>query len=222
MVEMAQFLAIGACAVALLRWAAGRWSEHAWTAPLRLLDLNTLSLCLAFSAIGFHLGNYFCSGLAKLLIGPHLLTWIAENQTQNIMIGALKRGVRPSGHWPVLTQRLFAGLGDLVVISNALIVAVQLFAILAVLRLNWFGFAVLADDNLILVLMFSAGCCSGRGSGPTFLFCVAVRSKEIARSDGLRSCVASSRTWHEFRLGDRRGPAWWDVTDIRIPWSRLT
>jgi hypothetical protein len=74
MIEMAQFLAIGACAVALLRRVVGRWSEHTWTAPLRLLDLDTLSLCLAFSAIGFHLGNYFWSGIRKLLMGPNLLT----------------------------------------------------------------------------------------------------------------------------------------------------
>ncbi len=106
LMEMGAFLSLCGCGLAMQRLARSR---SAWGTAT--LDLRPLAICLAFIAFGFHLGNYFWSGYAKLFLGPHLWSWAWENQTQNMMAGALKKGVLPSGAFPGLTQFMFDYFG---------------------------------------------------------------------------------------------------------------
>jgi hypothetical protein len=59
MMEMGQFLSLSACVISALQFAKQYAGKR--TKILDILDVELLSLCLAFIAIGFHLGNYFWS-----------------------------------------------------------------------------------------------------------------------------------------------------------------
>ncbi len=87
MTEMAEFLAMSACALSLLRWIARRSAEERGTRVLARIDLELLATCIAFIAVGLHLGNYFWSGVAKVNLGPEPWSWALENPTQNMMLG---------------------------------------------------------------------------------------------------------------------------------------
>ena len=69
-----------------------------------------------------------------------------EYQPQNPMLPALKKGVLPSGTIPWLTQTLYDGLRTVAPLSNVFVLVVQLFAVVAVLRVAWLRIASLAYD----------------------------------------------------------------------------
>jgi hypothetical protein len=143
LIDMAQFLACAACGLALLEIAQERFRR------LQIvIDRHQLTACLVFVAIGFHFGNYFWSGYEKLVIGPHFWTWTLENATHDIMLGALKRGVLPSGALPELTQFLYGGLLTTVVVANILTVGGQLAAIVAPFRVQWMRLSTWGFDLL--------------------------------------------------------------------------
>ena len=80
-----------------------------------------------------------------------------ENQTQNMIPVALKKGVLPSGAYPALTQWMSDTLGTVVVLSNLLVVLAQLFAISAPLRMRWLFIAALAYDVLHIGIYLVSG-----------------------------------------------------------------
>ncbi len=141
MMEMAQFLAMSACGITLISALTKQGKVGSLARILRYIDLPLLAVCVAFMAIGFHLGNYFWSGVAKFYLGPQPWSWALENSTHNLILGALKRGVLPSGSLPWVTQLLFDGSRNVIWISNILIVLVQIFAIASVLMVRWLRLA---------------------------------------------------------------------------------
>ncbi|MFC7543172.1 hypothetical protein ACFQU2_32065 [Siccirubricoccus deserti] len=55
--------------------------------------------------VGAHLGNYFCSGVAKLMAGEHQpWTWLLQNPTQTAIVIGLERGDNPLATFPTLLQ----------------------------------------------------------------------------------------------------------------------
>jgi hypothetical protein len=183
------------------------------------IDLGLLALCCAFVTIGFHLGNYFWSGVAKLFLGPMPWSWMIENQTQNIVPVALLRGVMPFGAWPGVTAALHEGLGAGVVLSNAFVLGAQLFAILAVLRLAWLKLASLAYDALHIGIFVMGGLFFWPWvwNNLTILFAVSrVREHEVPLLPRL-CCIAAILFGLNPALGASARLAWWDVLDIKIP-----
>ena len=155
MMEMGQFLSLSACVVSALQFAKQYLGKRGKI--LDILDVRLLLLCLAFIAIGFHLGNYFWSGRQKLSLGPHFWTWAFENPTQNMMLVFLTKGALPLGAFPTITQQLFDGFASAVVFSNLFVIISQLFAVLAPLRVGWLFIACLAYDILHIGIYILAG-----------------------------------------------------------------
>ena len=112
---------------------------------------------IAYVAFGLHLGNYFWSGVAKLMIGPHLWTWILENQTFNTIPYAIVNGTLPIGHLPWLVQPVFDFMHVIVRPLNLAIVGFQLFAIVCALRLAWLKLASLFYDLLHIGIWILGG-----------------------------------------------------------------
>jgi hypothetical protein len=219
MVDMAQFLAISACGITMLRIYAERGRARCGFDPLRRLDLNQLAFCLAFIAIGFHLGNYFWSGVAKLQLGPKPWSWAVENQTQNLMLGALKRGVLPSGAVPWLTQGLFDSFGTVAPLLNIIVLVTQLFAVVAVLRVSWLRIASWAYDGLHIGIYILGGLFFWPWIWNNLSIVLAVRrrsDREIGWAPKL-CCIITILLGLSSRLGDSATLAWWDVRDIKMP-----
>jgi hypothetical protein len=87
--------------------------------------------------MGLHLANYFWSGIAKVMIGPTPWYWAFENHTYNQIPYTIESGILPLGHIPWLSQLAYDVLQFFNTPLNAVIVLVQLFAILCVLKVSW-------------------------------------------------------------------------------------
>jgi hypothetical protein len=112
---------------------------------------------ITYVGFGLHLGNYFWSGVAKLMIGPHLWTWILENQTSNTIPYAIVNGTLPIGHLPWLVQPVYDFVHVIVQPLNLAIVGFQLFAIVCPLRLAWLKLATLFYDLLHIGIWILGG-----------------------------------------------------------------
>ena len=72
--------------------------------PAAVLRQKTASLVWAM-VVGAHLGNYFCSGVAKLAAGGNQpWTWLISNPTQTAIVIGLERGDNPLATFPTLLQ----------------------------------------------------------------------------------------------------------------------
>ena len=216
MMEMAQFLSCCACGLVVLRWISGRSIGRQ---PLELIDQNSLAMSLAFVAIGFHLGNYFWSGYEKLLLGPHPWSWVLVNETQNIMAGALKKGVLPTGAFPTITQWLYAGLGFFVIPMNFAVLAVQLFAIVAALRIRWLIVASLAYDAFHVGIYIFGGLFFWPWIWNNASIIICLRNRTDAEIGWLPKlcCIATVISGFSLHLAASARLAWFDVLDFKTP-----
>jgi hypothetical protein len=217
MMEMAQFLACSACGLALLMWIKAR-SDKFITAIFSIIDPQLLAVCFTFVAFGFHLGNYFWSGYQKLIVGPHLWSWVLENQTQNIMVIALKKGVLPSGAVPSVTQWVFDKFGSMVPLSNLFVVLTQLFAIVAAMRVRGLIMASLAYDILHVGIYVVGGLFFWPwiwNNGSIMVSLRSLRDEQIRWVPKL-CCVLTILLGASANLGDAARLAWFDVLDIKI------
>ena len=112
---------------------------------------------ITYVAFGLHLGNYFWSGVAKLLVGPYPWTWIIGNQTFNTIPYAIVNGTLPIGHLPLLIAAVYAVMQFAVRPLNVAIVGFQLFAILSPLRLLWLKVASIFYDLLHIGIWLLGG-----------------------------------------------------------------
>ncbi|MFN3230948.1 MAG: hypothetical protein ACE363_02180 [Alphaproteobacteria bacterium] len=218
MVEMGQFLAISACLIALARFVDQRLKASTSFRFEEAVDLKLLAQCLAFIAIGFHLGNYFWSGIAKLALGPAPWTWAVENQTQNLVVLAMAKGVLPSGHWPGFTQSLHDGFGSIVSLSNWFVLITQLLAVVAVLRVFWLRAASWAYDALHIGIYVFGGLFFWPWIWNNLSVYLAVRGKtdsEIGWAPKF-CCVVAILLGGTGVFGHSAWLAWWDVTDVKI------
>lgn len=98
--------------------------------------------------MGLHLANYFWSGFAKVLLGPTPWYWAFENETYNQIPYTIESGILPIGHIPWLSQFAYDALHIFNTPLNIVIVLVQLFAILCVLKVSWLKVTSILFDLL--------------------------------------------------------------------------
>ena len=115
-------------------WLRG-WMGGLTPAELRLGACSLLWAC----AVGAHLGNYFCSGLAKLLASgmDAPWTWLTSNPTQTAMVIGLERGDNPLATFPHLLQWVWDRISGNALYFNFFVLGAQLLAPFAILRLRW-------------------------------------------------------------------------------------
>ena len=81
----------------------------------RLLDLDDhvverAGLILFAVGVGGHLGNYFYSAVAKLVLDGGVFSWVFGNHLYDGMVGSVERGTLPVAAWPWLTQLFYDGV----------------------------------------------------------------------------------------------------------------
>ncbi|GGC34279.1 hypothetical protein GCM10011504_10770 [Siccirubricoccus deserti] len=97
--------------------------------------------------VGAHLGNYFCSGVAKLMAGEHQpWTWLLQNPTQTAIVIGLERGDNPLATFPTLLQFSWDAISEFGLAFNFFVLGAQLLAPLAILRKRWLLFFTLLFD----------------------------------------------------------------------------
>lgn len=217
MMDLAQFLAFGAGALTLV---GRKTREKEFVKPfISLIDRNELAVCITFIAFGLHLGNYFWSGYEKLVIGPFPWTWLLENQTQNLMPIAIKRGILP---WPSpspITQFVYDAFGSSVVLSNLFVLITQLLAIVAVLRLGLLRLLTIAYDLLHLGIYIFGGLFFWPWIWNNISILLAVRGQSEKDIGWLprACCLVTVLSGFDSSMAASATLAWFDVLDIKVP-----
>ncbi len=137
MLDMALYLALFGIAVVKIGPRVHPWLA----APERQAEIVGVGM-------GLHLANYFWSGIAKLEVGPTPWYWMMENATYNQIPYTIESGILPIGHIPWLSQFAYDFLAFFNTPLNAVIVFVQLFAILCVLKVSWLKVTSILFDLL--------------------------------------------------------------------------
>ena len=114
--------------------------------PADVLRLKATNLVWAV-IVGAHLGNYFCSGVAKLMAGgPSPWTWLLQNPTQTAIVIGTERGDNPLAMFPSLLQFSWDTISTFGLAFNFFVLFAQLLAPLAILRVRWLLFFTLLFD----------------------------------------------------------------------------
>ena len=114
--------------------------------PADVLRLKATNLVWAV-IVGAHLGNYFCSGVAKLMAGgPAPWTWLLQNPTQTAIVIGTERGDNPLAMFPSLLQFSWDTISTFGLAFNFFVLFAQLLAPLAILRVRWLLFFTLLFD----------------------------------------------------------------------------
>ena len=92
---------------------------------------------LVVVCVAFHFGNYFYSGLDKVLIGDYAMQWLAENRTDYLILAALKSGNLPIAFSDWLTAAAYQFSAKFFYVLNFLTLFGQLACIAAVWRPRW-------------------------------------------------------------------------------------
>jgi hypothetical protein len=88
--------------------------------------------------VGAHLGNYFCSGVAKLMAGGTApWTWLLQNPTQTAIVIGTERGDNPLAMFPTLLQFSWDTISQFGLAFNFFVLGAQLLSPLAILRVRW-------------------------------------------------------------------------------------
>lgn len=139
------------CALALRHWFGRPRQPAASAARFDSCDL------LVLLTVAVHFGNYFHSGLAKLLLDGGPLVWVFENHTPNIMAAAVRTGIAPlAGNEPLWTT-VYAGMSAGVVAANLLVISAQLASVIAITRVRLAFWLTLFFDFTHVVIFIVSG-----------------------------------------------------------------
>jgi hypothetical protein len=125
--------------------------------PAAVLRRKTSSLIWAV-VVGAHLGNYFWSGVEKLVVGgPEPWTWLLSNPTQTAIVLGLERGDNPLATFPALLQFSWDTISNFALAFNFVVLSTQLLSPLTILRVRWLLFFILLFDVFHIGVYFTLG-----------------------------------------------------------------
>jgi hypothetical protein len=154
LVELALFMVIGAALVPLLL----RFKYlHLADTPMSPGDRLSIYEKLTLLAIAVHFSNYFYSGVKKIFLGEHPLSWVIHNETWSLMLTSSVLGHLPLSFDQTLTSIGITSFQKFVVIGNASIFFGQLFAIVAGVSIRWIIFACLFYDLTHILIFLTTG-----------------------------------------------------------------
>ncbi len=109
-------------------------------------------------ALGIHFGNYFYSGVAKLMLDGPFLAWVFENQTNNTALLAAWY----NGRWllssdPETSVRIAQTLGALNTPINLFVLLIQIAAPIAILRMGWIKLQTILYDIMHIGIFLVVG-----------------------------------------------------------------
>lgn len=117
----------------------------------------SFSRCVAFVAIGFHLANYFWSGIAKVILPGRPLEWLYGNDVSKLLLVAVEKGVAPLATFPQALQVVHDAFAKGGLLGNGFVLGIQLLTIVSLLRLNWMRIFALGYDALHVTVYVVGG-----------------------------------------------------------------
>ena len=205
--EMAQYL--GFCLLCLL----------AFRIPLRHIRKINAPMIISymfFIAIGLHFSHYFWSGLQKLRIGESAWSWAMLNQTQNMMLSSLHRGVLPSASFPAVTQWLYDSGSQFIQPLNIYSLLAQLLAVIAVFRIAWIRLMSIVYDSLHVGIYIFSGLFLWPWVANNIAILIALKdTRSLYTGWPVKLCFVITIAFGGFNhFGNSSRLAWWDLRDI--------
>ena len=108
-------------------------------------------------AIALHFGNYFYSGLEKLIIGDAPLTWVLENKTNRLLLAAFETGQLPISSPEWLAALTFDIMERGNIPLNAIVLVTQLFSLIAITRVRLLVLLTIFYDLVHVVIFLTTG-----------------------------------------------------------------
>ena len=167
---------------------------------------------------GVHLANYFWSGVGKVAIGPTPWYWIFDNHTYNQIPHTIESGILPIGHIPWLSQFAYDAFKLTYIPLNAIIVFVQLFALLCVFRINWLKITSVLFDLLHLGIYILGGLFFWPWIWNNLTIWWAARSNKkngLATGTKVACVTAILLGFPAFKTNEAAWLAWYDVAEAR-------
>lgn len=145
--EVGLFLGTSAAILTAVRRFRPEWTR----------DTRYLAYVWVF-ALGIHFGNYFHSGVEKLLLDGPPLAWVFENETNNLgLLAAWFNGRWLLSHDPALSVRIAGWLAGLNTPTNLFVLLIQIAAPLAILRLSWIRIQTILYDIMHIGIFLIVG-----------------------------------------------------------------
>lgn len=123
-------------------------SKHTALHPADMLVLLTVAL---------HFGNYLYAGLIKGYLGDDPTFWFRENPTHWLILAALESKVLPISFSDGLTAFSYETILKVAPVTNFITIAMQLFALVAVIRIRWVIYLTLFYDLMHVMIFVLTG-----------------------------------------------------------------
>jgi len=131
LLDVGVFLSVGVVMISLLNKLALFSQSSKTYLGLSEISLQKTGFLLMIAAIGAHFGNYFVSGLAKVLLPDGPLQWVTENPTSALMLGGFNLGANPLSFDPAVFAAVYSLFRAVEIPVNFFVLAAQLFCFLA-------------------------------------------------------------------------------------------
>jgi len=213
--EVGVFLAVGLTMMAALKLGLG---DAGKAARWRRLPADVWTTCAAvvlMVAIGAHFGNYFMSGVAKIILEGGPFTWPLENPTGALMLNGYNLGVAPLSFSPLVFGLAYEAFKVIELPLNIVTLTAQLFCFVAFWRRSWLIAVTLFFDCMHIAIFLLSGALFVHWIVLNSLIVAAlageryVRPPWIAMLAGAVVTVAGHIVFYNARLG------WYDSPQAR-------
>lgn len=220
LVEVGLFLSAALTTLGLIHFAAARWtSGHPHSSDSEHLSAQEqtrfIVAVLFLTAIGGHLGNYFMSAIAKLLLDGGPLSWVFENPTSSLMLAGYELGTSPISYSPALFGIVYTAFSQIEIPMNLVTLSAQLFCFLAFTSRRGLIFITLFFDLMHVSIFLLTGALFLHWIILNSLIVAALGSETdrrfptIAVIAGMIMTVAGHNIFYNARLG------WYDSRELR-------
>ncbi|MEL7048414.1 MAG: hypothetical protein AAFO75_05535, partial [Pseudomonadota bacterium] len=160
LVEVGLFLVAATCTIGLLkRGLALKTPEADSTAEdSEVAHNHSISIAIVLAvAIGAHFGNYFQSGVAKIILDGGVQSWALENPTSSLMLAGYNLGTNPLSVYPPLFGFIYTIFREVDIVSNIVTLAFQFFCFLAFFRVRYIIVTCLFFDVMHVAIFLLTG-----------------------------------------------------------------
>jgi hypothetical protein len=112
---------------------------------------------LVLFATALHFGNYFYAGLIKAALGDSPVDWVLNNRTELLVLTAWDSSVLPVSFSDALSGFTYEAIAKIRVVTNFITIAIQLLAVVAIVRLRWAILVTLGYDVLHTIIFITTG-----------------------------------------------------------------
>lgn len=131
LIEVGLFLGVGVVTISMLAGLL-RW-KYPRAVAIANFEQRSAMLILVV-AVGAHFGNYFMSGITKIMLDGGPFSWALENPTSSLMLAGYNLGTAPLSLWPDVFVAVYSVFQAIEMPVNVVTLLAQVLCFAAFLR----------------------------------------------------------------------------------------